>query len=99
MLLPVEPRMRESDLDQLAHRMADAGGDDEILRPVLLEHEPHRADVVAGEAPVAVRVEVADRERTGEAELDARYAVGHFARDEFDPAARRLVIEEHPRHC
>ena len=46
-----------SSLDRMAH----AGGDDVVVRLVLLEHQPHRAHVVAGEAPVALRVEIAER--------------------------------------
>ena len=97
-LLPVEADARERDLDQLAHRVADAGGDDVVVGLVLLQHQPHRAHVVAGKSPVAMRVEIADRQRVGEPELDPRDAVGHLARDELEAAPRRLVVEEHPRH-
>jgi hypothetical protein len=38
------------------------GGDDEIVGVVLLEHQPHRLDVVAGEAPVALGIEVAEEQ-------------------------------------
>src|SRR5262249_46667596 len=55
-------------------------------------------DVVAGEAPVAVRVEVPERERVGEPERDPRDAVADLARDELQAAARRLVVEEDARH-
>ncbi len=47
---------------ELAHRVRLAGGDDVVVRLVLLEHQPHRLDVVAGVAPVALRVEVAEVE-------------------------------------
>ena len=60
---PVEPRVLARDLHQLADGMAHAGGDDVVVRLVLLEHQPHRAHVVAGESPVAPRVEVAEAER------------------------------------
>ena len=61
-LLPVEPRVAERQLDQLAHAVGLPGADDEVLRRVALEHAPHRVDVVAGKAPVAARVEVAQPE-------------------------------------
>ena len=74
--------------------MAPSGGDDVVLRPVLLQHQPHRPDVVAGEAPVAAGVEVAERQRVGQPPLDARGAAGDLAGDELQPAPRRLVVEE-----
>ncbi len=49
-------------LDELADAVLLAGGDDEVLRLVLLEHEPLHLDVVAGVAPVALGVEVAEEE-------------------------------------
>ena len=39
--------------------MGLAGGDDVVVGLVLLEHQPHGPDVVAGESPVALGVEVA----------------------------------------
>ena len=78
--------------------MALAGRDDKVVGLVLLQHHPHRAHVVAGEAPVALRVEIAEMERVGEPELDARHAVGDLAGHELEAAARRLVIEEDARH-
>jgi hypothetical protein len=47
-------------LDEVAHRVLLAGGDDIALRVVLLEHEPLHAHVVAGMAPIALGVEVAE---------------------------------------
>ena len=67
--------MRERDVDELAHRVLLARRDHVVLGLALLEHQPHRLDVVAGEAPVALRVEVAEAQLVGEAELDARDAV------------------------
>ena len=89
--------MREGQLHQAADRVGDAGGDHVVLRLVLLQHPPHGVDVVAGEAPVAARVEVAQGERVGHAQLDAGHAVGDLARDELQAAPRRLVVEEDPR--
>ena len=74
--------------------MADAGGDDVVLRPILLQYQPHRADIVAREAPVAAGAQVAVAERVGQPQLDARHAVRHLARDELQAATGRLVVEE-----
>ena len=37
--------------------MTDTGRDDIVLSPLPLHHHPHSFDVVAGKAPIAVRVE------------------------------------------
>ena len=49
--------------------MGFAGGDDVIVGLVLLQHQPHRLDVVAGEAPVALGVEVAEEQLVLQAAL------------------------------
>ena len=45
--------------DEVAHRVLAAGGDDEVFGLLLLEHQPLHFDIVAGVAPVAFGVEVA----------------------------------------
>ena len=57
---PVEADVAERDLARVADRVRLAGRDHVVVGLVLLQHQPHRADVVAGEAPVALRVEVAE---------------------------------------
>jgi hypothetical protein len=74
--------------------MGFAGGDDVIVRFLLLQHHPHRFDVVAGKAPIAARVEVAERELVLHAELDAGRAAGDLAGDEVLTAPRRFVVEQ-----
>ena len=89
--------MPEGDLAGAADGVRLAGRDHVVVRLVLLQHQPHRAHVVAGEAPVALRVEVAEAKLGGRAELDARHAVGDLARHELQAAPRRLVVEEDAR--
>lgn len=79
--------MGEGDFEELPDGVGFAGGDDVVGGGVLLEHEPHGADVVAGEAPVALGVEVAHAQFLLRAELDAGDGVGDFAGDEFFAAA------------
>ena len=67
--------MAERDLAELAHRVGLAGRDDVVVGLVLLQHQPHGLDVVAGEAPVALGVEVAEPQLVGQAELDPGHAV------------------------
>ena len=57
---------------ELAHAPLLAGGDDEIFRLRLLQHEPLCLDVVARMAPVAPCIEIAEVEAILNAERDAR---------------------------
>ena len=88
--LPVQPDVLERDLHQVADRVRLAAGDDVVVRLVLLEHEPHGPDVVAGEAPVAASLEVADAEFLLQPELDPGDRVGHLAGDELLAATRAI---------
>ena len=93
-LLVVEVELREDLLGEFADRMGLSGGDDVIVGPVLLEHQPHRLDVVPGEAPVALRLEIAEVELLLEAELDPGGRAGDLPRDEGLAAAGGFVVEE-----
>src|SRR5688572_23423835 len=93
-LLPIKPCMAEGDFDELSDGMADSGGDDVVIRDVLLQHHPHRADVITRKAPIALRIEVAERKGIGQAEFDLRDAVRDFAGNELQAASRRLMVEE-----
>ena len=76
--------------------MALPARDDVVVRLVLLQHEPHRAHVVPGVAPVAPGVEVAERHVALEAEADRGGRVRHLARHEVERAPRGLVVVEDP---
>ena len=59
-LLPVEASVREGDLDQVADRVADAGGDDVVLRAILLQHQsrptPDISNCRTGSPPISAPV-------------------------------------------
>ncbi len=61
---------------------------------ILLQHQPLHLDVVAGMAPVAQRVEVAEVKAILQSELDARQRAGDLAGDEGFAAHRRFVVEQ-----
>ena len=86
--LPLQPDARKGDVDEVAHRMAHACGDDVVVRRRLLQHEPHRAHVIAGETPVALRIQIAHRQLGRETKRDPCCAVGHLAGDELQTSAR-----------
>ena len=93
-LLPVEVEQAEYFVQEFADAVGFAGGDDEILRFVLLEHQPHGFDIIAGEAPVALGVEIAEVEFLLQAFFDAGGCAGDFSGDECFAAAGGFVVEE-----
>ena len=61
---------------------------------LVLQDPPHALDIVAGMAPVAPGVEVAEPQPVLQAELDRRHRAGDLAGDEGLAAARALVVEQ-----
>src|SRR5581483_5184413 len=92
----VESDVAEGRLDEVADTVRDAARDDVVVRLLLLQHQPHRADVVAGVAPVAARLEVAEPELSFEPEADRGGGAADLARDEVERPARGLVVVEDP---
>ena len=92
--LVVEAQFRKNLLGELAHRVGLSGGDDVVVGPLLLEHQPHRLDVIAGESPVAFRLEIAEEELVLEAELDPGGRPGDLPGHEGLSAAGGFVVEE-----
>ena len=79
---------------ELADGMVLAGGDHEVVGLRLLEDEPHTFDVVAGVAPVAQGVQVAQVQLVLESLRDARRREGDLAGHERLAPALALVVEE-----
>src|SRR3990167_8450224 len=79
-------------IDEVPHAVLAAGGNHEVFRRVLLEHEPLHFNVVFGVAPVAQRIHVAEIKKLLQAELDASERAGDLARDERLAAARRFMV-------
>ena len=77
------PMWRERDVDQLADRVGLAGGHDVVVADRLLQHQPHRLDVVAREAPVALGVEVAEHQLVLQAERDPGHRLADLAGHEL----------------
>ena len=93
---PVEVETAEYGGAKISNRMPLARGDDEVFRLVLLQHEPHGFDVVAGEAPVALGVEIAEIQAFLQSLLDSRGRAGDLSGDESLASPRALVVEQDP---
>eukprot|EP01022_Parablepharisma_sp_SALTPOND_P036279 TRINITY_DN9838_c0_g1_i1.p1 TRINITY_DN9838_c0_g1~~TRINITY_DN9838_c0_g1_i1.p1 ORF type:complete len:1069 (-),score=237.17 TRINITY_DN9838_c0_g1_i1:780-3986(-) len=81
-------------VDEVANTVLHAGGDDEVLGLVLLQHQPLHFHVVACMAPVTLGVQIAQVQAFLQAQLDARQGTGDLAGDEGFAAARRFVVEQ-----
>ena len=86
--LVVEPDVFEGDLAHVAHGCRHTRCNHVVVRLVLLEHEPHRFDVVACESPVALCIDVAETKLRLLAKLDSGYRVGYLACHEFYSSQR-----------
>ena len=74
--------------------MAFAGGDHVIVRIGLLEHQPHRFHVLAGVAPIALRLQVAQPDFLALPGQNPRHPGRDLAGDELKAAARRFVVKK-----
>ena len=93
-LAPVKPEPSERRLEELAHGVGLAGGEHEVVRPVVLQDAPHPLHEVAGKPPVAPSVEIAEEELVLKPKLDARGGAGDLAGHKRLAAPRGLVVEE-----
>src|SRR5581483_161291 len=80
--------------DKLAHRMGFASGEHVVVGLGLLHDHPHALGVIAGMAPVAPGVEVADIEGLLLPGADRGHGAGYLARNERFAADRALVVEQ-----
>ena len=96
-VLPVDAEVRAGLVEELAHRVHLAGGDHVVVGLVLLEHPPHRLDVVGRVAPVALGVEVAEEELVLQAEPGCAASARVILRvTNVSPRRGGLVVEEDP---
>ena len=97
-VLVIQPGRAEGDFAQLANRARHSHPDNVVVRRGLLQHQPHRLDIVAGESPVTPCVEVSESQFRLKPEFDPGDTVGDLARDELQPPSRALVVEENTGH-
>ncbi|KQO67479.1 hypothetical protein ASF18_12680 [Methylobacterium sp. Leaf89] len=86
-------RAREADVPEcnLTHFTdchSATGRDYIIIRRVLLQHHPHRTDVIFCMPPVTLRIDIAETKFLGKPELDPSHAISDLPRDELHTAQR-----------
>src|SRR5262249_49742580 len=84
----------EGDLDELTHRMRLAGRQHKIVGFVMLQYAPHSFHVVAGMAPVALGVQIAEIESFLQAQFDGGNGSRDLAGNKSLSPRRALVVEE-----
>src|SRR5437764_7059878 len=90
---PVKAGRRKSELDEIPHTVRLPSGDDVVIGVLLLQHQPHRLDIISGKAPVTLRSEISQVELVLQAPADPADRPGHFPRHEGFAATRALMIE------
>jgi len=84
----------EGTLGELTYRVLLTSSDDEVLRGVVLQHEPHALDIVTGIAPVAQGTEVPEVELVLLTCCDTSSSQSDLTGDEGLATALTLVVEE-----
>src|SRR5690606_27458491 len=92
--LPVELHALEREIQEFPDRMSLARREHVVVALLLLEHLPHAVHVVASKAPIASRLEVAQKELVLQSQLDVCGRARDLARHERFAATRGLVIEQ-----
>ena len=72
------------------------GGNDIIIRLILLKHHPHCPDMVTGIAPVPLCFEIAEIEFVLKPQFDSGCRPCNFSRYERLSPSGRLMIKENP---
>src|SRR5262249_26249088 len=93
-LLPIQFDIPESFIEKLPDRVRFARSDDEVVGLRLLKHHPDRLHIVAGIAPVALRVEISEIQFVLKSKFDPRYRFRDFPAHKSFAAARRFMVEE-----
>ena len=71
-----------------------SGGNDIIIRLVLLEHQPHGLDIFPGVSPVSFGTQVAKLQLFFHSQFDFHRMRRYFAGHKFKSAPGRLMIEQ-----
>ena len=92
-VLPVQIQKAEGLIAEFANRVGFIGGDDVIIRGILLDHLPHGFHVISRKSPVTPGLQIAQVEAVLESHFDAGGGTGDFAGYKGFTAPGRFVIE------
>ena len=80
--------MMKGNFKEITNRMAPSGRYDIVVRFVLLEHEPHRMDVVAGKTPIPRNIHIAHGQNVLTPQSNPRYTARDLSRNELKSSTR-----------
>ena len=86
--------MGEGLFHEFAHAMALAGRKHVIVGLVLLQHEPHAFDVIAGVPPIAATIKISDVQTILQTKMNRRNSPRNFPGDKCLAAAGSFVVEQ-----
>jgi len=86
--------MREGLFHEFAHAMTLAGREHVIVRFVLLQHEPHAFDEIAGIAPVSFGIQIPEKQLFLQTVFDRCHRARDLARHECFASDRAFVVEQ-----
>src|SRR5207248_11365907 len=84
----------ECNVEKFPDGMCFSGCDDVVVGLVLLEHGPHRDNIILRMTPVTPRVQIAQPQLVGQAKLDSCDMRRDFPGDEFFSTPGTFVIEK-----
>src|SRR5579862_9214175 len=76
--------------------MSFARGNAVVIGMILLQHSPHRGDVIAGMAPVAPGIQIAKSQLAAQAKFDPGSMGSNLSGHKLKSAPRAVVIEQYP---
>ncbi len=92
MILPPQTHMAERDLQQITDRVRFAGGEYIVIRPALLQHQPHRMNVVLRIAPVASGIQISEADGFLKAGFNSGGCECDFASHKVFASPRAFVV-------
>src|SRR5208337_3570206 len=98
-VLPVQLELREGQVDQILHAVSLSGGYYVVVRPVLLKHQPHGLNIVAGIPPVSSCFKVSNPQLFRQSQLDPCCGMTDFSAHKFKTSPGGLMVEKNPAHC
>lgn len=96
MIVVVQVQVSEDLFQEVPDRMDFTGGDHEVVGFLVLQHQPHRLDVISGKPPVSFRVEVSQQKLFLQAEFDPGRSACDFSCHEMFATTWRFVVEQDP---
>ena len=81
-------------IDKIAHRKLTAGGDNKVIRLLLLQHKPLHFNVILGMTPVTFGIHIAQEQTILKAKHHTRHGAGDLAGHKGFTTDGRFVVKQ-----